>query len=64
MIEFEPLRKEHLSLVREWLARPHIRPWWRDSIDESIKAGSTYVRDVEEEGRPHRLMRLDHGYAQ
>jgi aminoglycoside 6'-N-acetyltransferase len=168
VIEFEPLRKEHLSLLREWLSRPHVRSWWRDSIDESIreyeqsidgldpsdhylilvderpigmietyvvsdypeweaivkvgegvagvdlligeaeltgrglgprvladfvervafarpetlacvaavdeenprswrafeKAGFTYVRDVEEEGRPHRLMRLDRGYAQ
>jgi aminoglycoside 6'-N-acetyltransferase len=27
------------------------------------KAGFQYVRDVEEEGRPHRLMRLDRGYA-
>ena len=168
MIEFEPLRKEHLSLLREWLARPHVRPWWRDSIDDSIreyeqaiagldpsdhylivvderpiglietyavsdhpeweaivqvgegvagvdlligeadltgrglgpriladfvervafarpdtlacvaavdeenrrswrafeKAGFSYDRDVEEEGHPHRLMRLDRGYAQ
>jgi len=168
VIEFEPLRKEHLSLLREWLARPHVRLWWRDSIDESIreyehaidgldptdhylivldggpvgmvetylvsdhpdweaivqvgegvagvdlligeegligrglgpqvleaftrevvfgrrathacvaaveeanrrswrafeKAGFRYVRDIEEEGRPHRLMRLDRRYAQ
>jgi aminoglycoside 6'-N-acetyltransferase len=28
------------------------------------KAGFRYVRDVEEDGRPHRLMRLDRGYAQ
>jgi aminoglycoside 6'-N-acetyltransferase len=28
------------------------------------KAGFAYVRDVEEDGRPHRLMRLDRGYAQ
>jgi aminoglycoside 6'-N-acetyltransferase len=28
------------------------------------KASFSYVRDVEEEGRPHRLMRLDRGYAQ
>jgi aminoglycoside 6'-N-acetyltransferase len=28
------------------------------------KAGFTYIRDVEEEGRPHRLMRLDRRYAQ
>jgi aminoglycoside 6'-N-acetyltransferase len=28
------------------------------------KAGFRHVRDVEEEGRPHRLMRLDRGYAQ
>jgi aminoglycoside 6'-N-acetyltransferase len=28
------------------------------------KAGFRYVRDVEENGRPHRLMRLDRRYAQ
>jgi aminoglycoside 6'-N-acetyltransferase len=28
------------------------------------KAGFQYVRDVEEEGRPHRLMRLDRRYPQ
>jgi RimJ/RimL family protein N-acetyltransferase len=28
------------------------------------KAGFRYERDVEEEGKPHRLMRLERGYAQ
>ena len=28
------------------------------------KAGFRHVRDVEEEGLPHRLMRLERGYAQ
>ena len=35
MIEFEPLREEHLELVRAWLDRPHVRLWWRDP-DESV----------------------------
>jgi RimJ/RimL family protein N-acetyltransferase len=30
VIEFEPLRHEHLELVRGWLGRPHVRRWWRD----------------------------------
>jgi RimJ/RimL family protein N-acetyltransferase len=30
VIEFEPLRREHLPLLREWLAREHVRRWWRD----------------------------------
>jgi aminoglycoside 6'-N-acetyltransferase len=167
VIEFEPLRKDDLPLVREWLGREHVREWWRDRIEDSMaeyeqsmagldpsdhylilvdgrpvgmietylvsdhpeweaivqvgkgvagvdlligeqqltgrglgprvleafvrdvifanpatdaciaavdednrrswrafeKAGFEYVRDVEEEGRPHRLMRLDRGYA-
>jgi aminoglycoside 6'-N-acetyltransferase len=167
VIEFEPLRKDDLSLLREWLGREHVREWWRDRIEDSMaeyeqamagldpsdhylilvdgrpvgmietylvsdhpeweaivqvgegvagvdlligeqeltgrglgprvleafvrdvifanpatdaciaavdednrrswrafeKAGFEYVRDVEEEGRPHRLMRLDRGYA-
>jgi aminoglycoside 6'-N-acetyltransferase len=168
VIEFHPLRKEDLPLLRNWLEREHVRRWWRDSLDESIadyeraldgldpsdhylividgrpvgmietylvsdhpdweaivqvgeevagvdfligeeeltgrglgprvleafttdivfptpavracvaavdeenrrswrafeKAGFRYVRDVEEDGRPHRLMRLDRRYAQ
>jgi aminoglycoside 6'-N-acetyltransferase len=168
VIEFEPLRHEHLPLLHEWLEREHVRRWWRDDLDDSIteyakaidgldpsdhylilldgrpvgmietylvadfpewdtivevgvgvagvdlligeedltgqglgprvleafgrkvvfarpgthacvaavdeenrpswrafeKAGFRYVRDVEEEGRPHRLMRLDRRYAQ
>jgi aminoglycoside 6'-N-acetyltransferase len=30
MITFEPLRPEHLPLVRDWLVREHVRRWWRD----------------------------------
>jgi aminoglycoside 6'-N-acetyltransferase len=36
VIEFEPLRHEHLPLLREWLEREHVRRWWRDSLDDSI----------------------------
>jgi aminoglycoside 6'-N-acetyltransferase len=167
VIGFEPLRREHLPLVTEWLRREHVRRWWRDpeeslahyqdalaghdrtrrfritvdgrpvgmiqtyllsdepewgavvgqepnaagidlligeedavgrgvgtkvlaqfareivfarpettacvaTVDEANrrswrafeKAGFTHVRDVEEDGLPHRLMRLERGYAQ
>ena len=157
MIEFRPLTKDDLRLVRDWLGRTHVRQWWRDPVDEAIatqeertqqflivvdgapvgmiqtylasdypewneivkvgegvagvdlfigepehvgrglgpqilaqfvrdvvtadavvatvdernrrswrafeKAGFRHVRDVEEDGCPHRLMRLDRGYA-
>jgi aminoglycoside 6'-N-acetyltransferase len=36
VIEFEPLRKAHLPLVRTWLGREHVRRWWRDPIEESL----------------------------
>ena len=36
MIEFRPLTEDDLPLVRDWLQREHVRPWWRDSIEESI----------------------------
>jgi aminoglycoside 6'-N-acetyltransferase len=167
VIDFEPLRREHLPLLRDWLERDHVRRWWREpedslahyeealagrdptdnylivvdgrpigmiqtylvsdhpewdeivhagpgaagvdlmigeakltgrglgprileqfardvvfarpetqalvaAVDEDNraswrafdKAGFRHVRDVEEEGRPHRLMRLDRRYAQ
>jgi aminoglycoside 6'-N-acetyltransferase len=35
VIEFEPLRREHLELLRGWLDRPHVRLWWRDP-EESL----------------------------
>lgn len=37
MIGFEPLRKEDLPVLREWLGREHVRPWWRDDIEESLR---------------------------
>jgi len=30
VIAFEPLRGEHLPLLRDWLGREHVRRWWRD----------------------------------
>jgi aminoglycoside 6'-N-acetyltransferase len=30
VIEFEPLRRAHLALLREWLGREHVRRWWPD----------------------------------
>jgi aminoglycoside 6'-N-acetyltransferase len=37
VIAFEPLRHEHLPLLREWLEREHVRRWWRDDLDESMR---------------------------
>lgn len=28
--EFRPLREEDLSLLRDWLNRPHLQEWWRE----------------------------------
>jgi aminoglycoside 6'-N-acetyltransferase len=36
VIEFQPLAKDDLTLVRTWLEREHVRRWWRDSLDDSI----------------------------
>lgn len=27
---FEPLAREHLPMLHEWLHRPHVRQWWRE----------------------------------
>lgn len=35
MIEFEPLRSDHLPLLREWLGREHVSRWWR-TREESV----------------------------
>jgi aminoglycoside 6'-N-acetyltransferase len=36
VIAFEPLRPEHLPLLRDWLGREHVRRWWRDG-EESLR---------------------------
>jgi aminoglycoside 6'-N-acetyltransferase len=33
VIEFQPLRKDYLPLLRDWLTREHVRRWWRDPIE-------------------------------
>src|SRR5204862_6374951 len=33
VIAFEPLRHEHLPLLRDWLEREHVRRRWRDASD-------------------------------
>ena len=125
MIAFESFHHEHLPVLRDWLAREHVRRWWPDP-DDSLghaedalagvdlligeedatgrglgpraleqfvrevvfarpkaqacvatveeanrrswrafeKAGFKHVRDVEEDGLRHRLMRLERRYAQ
>jgi aminoglycoside 6'-N-acetyltransferase len=37
VIEFEPLRPEHLPLVRDWLERDHVRRWWRDPVELALE---------------------------
>jgi GNAT superfamily N-acetyltransferase len=32
-IRFLPLAEEHLPLLGEWLARPHVRAFWTDQLD-------------------------------
>jgi aminoglycoside 6'-N-acetyltransferase len=59
VIEFQPLRKDDLALVRDWLERDHVRRWWRDPIDEAIakrlqgiEAGRTEQYVIVVDGRP------------
>jgi aminoglycoside 6'-N-acetyltransferase len=49
VIAFEPLRREHLSLMRDWLGREHVRRWWRDDVEESI---ATYEQEIAGGGDP------------
>jgi aminoglycoside 6'-N-acetyltransferase len=37
VIEFRSLRKGDLPLVRDWLEREHVRRWWRDDLEESLR---------------------------
>ncbi len=30
-VSFRPLREDDLPLLHEWLQRPHVKRWWRDS---------------------------------
>jgi len=44
VIAFEPLRTEDLPLLREWIRREHVRPWWRDDIEKSM---TEYAKAIE-----------------
>ena len=35
-ISFRPLGKEDLPLLASWLARPHVRRWWREPADPAV----------------------------
>jgi aminoglycoside 6'-N-acetyltransferase len=38
-VEFTPLDRAQFSLLGEWLAAPHVEPWWREAYDPaSIEA--------------------------
>jgi aminoglycoside 6'-N-acetyltransferase len=37
VIEFRPLREDDLPLLRDWLEREHVRRWWRDDLEESLR---------------------------
>jgi aminoglycoside 6'-N-acetyltransferase len=32
--QFRPLLADDLPLVKEWLARPHVREWWGDTYEQ------------------------------
>jgi len=36
VIEFAPLREDHLPQVEQWLRREHVARWWRDPVAESL----------------------------
>ncbi len=36
MIEFRALTEDDLPLVATWLAREHVRRWWREPIDDEL----------------------------
>jgi aminoglycoside 6'-N-acetyltransferase len=44
VIAFEPLRPEHLPLLRDWLGREHVRRWWRDG-EESLRHAEDALAD-------------------
>jgi aminoglycoside 6'-N-acetyltransferase len=57
VIEFQPLRKDDLTLVRAWLEREHVRRWWRDSLDESIAEYEHAIKGLDP--TDHYLILLD-----
>ena len=32
--QFRPMSAEDLPLVKDWLARPHVREWWGDTFEQ------------------------------
>jgi len=42
-IRFEPVRAEHLPMLRRWLEKPHMREWWGETEEEL-----GFIRDMVE----------------
>jgi RimJ/RimL family protein N-acetyltransferase len=61
-ISFRPLERSDFPLLQEWLAAPHVVPWWNERTDlASVEAKygprvdgceRTHVFVIEQEGRP------------
>lgn len=43
---FRPMSREDLSLVRTWLAQPHVAAWWHDAEDFEFVSGDLGHHDM------------------
>jgi aminoglycoside 6'-N-acetyltransferase len=56
VIEFTPLTRDDIPLVAAWLARGHVRRWWRDPIEEAV---SKRVQGIEDDRTEQFLIVVD-----
>ena len=52
MIEFRPFAESDLPLLRTWLAREHVRLWWREPIEHELAHDRTGRWIIVVGGRP------------
>ena len=57
--QFRPMSADDLPLVKEWLARSHVREWWTTGPDEQLQRIRSHIDDpaidvfiVHADGRP------------
>ncbi len=49
VIDFEPLRSDHLPMLQAWLTRPHVAQWWQPTPSEAELHGD-YIAPRDEPG--------------
>lgn len=44
-IQFRSIRPQDFPMLREWLSRPHMKPWWDEGDETLAQVAASYTRN-------------------